>query len=144
MTTESPQSTGSRTNRVLLAASDPEMRETLRGHLTRLKGIELVGTETTGADAIIAAYRLHPDVILLELTPPDRSAPETIRHLLRVCPGASIAMLVAEDDDVRLTPALDAGARESLHATAPPEELESVIRRLGHNTFSGHGDTAPA
>lgn len=121
--------------RVLLAEGDPTARTSLAEQVAALSGIDLVATEASASDAIIATYRLRPDVVLLDLTPPDRSAPDAIRHLLRACPGVSVAMLVDKEEAAALTPALDAGARESLAKTDPPEKLESILRKLGHNPF---------
>ena len=135
MTTEIDPSSPDRHVRVVLADSDPNARESLASQVASLNGIELVATESSAGDAIIAAYRLHPDVVLLDLSPPDRPAADAIRHLLRVCPGVSVAMLVDQEGDARLTPALDAGARESLPKSAPPDRLESILRRLGPNIF---------
>ena len=137
MTTERRELTTTRDVRVLVAEGDPDMRRAIARQVEGLRGIDLVATEGNATDAIIATYRLRPDVVLLDLTPPDRPAPDTIRHLLRVCPGVSVAMLVDQEEDVRLTPALDAGARESILKSASLERLESVVRRLGPNTFPG-------
>ena len=139
VTTEASSSAAPSAVRVLLAEGDAATRESLVSQVEALPGIDLVGAEASAADAIIAAYRLRPDVVLLDLTPPDRPAPDTIRHLLRVCPGVSVAMLVDNTEDARLTPALDAGARDSLPKSVQAEQLESLLRRLGRNTFGGSG-----
>jgi CheY-like chemotaxis protein len=137
VTTDQTKRTEAGSLRVLLAEGDADTRQSLVSQIEDLANIDLIGAEANAADAIIAAYRLRPDVVLLDLTPPDRSAPDTIRHLLRVCPGVSVAMLVDKEEDARLTPALDAGARESLPKTAPADRLEALLRRLGPNTFPG-------
>ena len=138
MTSDTTTATG-KDLRVLLAENDPTVRDALVSQVEGLSGVKLVGAESSAADAIIAAYRLRPDVVLLDLTPPDRPAPDTIRHLLRVCPGVSVAMLVDNEEDARLTPALDAGARESLPKPVVADRLESLLRRLGRNTFGESG-----
>lgn len=143
MTTETSQSSPDRHVRVVLAESDPSTRESIVSHVSGLSGIELVAAESSAGDAIIAAYRLRPDIVLLDLVPPDRPAPDAIRHLLRVCPGVSVAMLVDQEEDARLTPALDAGARESLSKSSPPDQLESILRRLGPNSFP-NGPQSPS
>jgi two-component system response regulator DesR len=135
VTTETSESTARRTFRVVLADGDQTVRERLASQLAGLTFVELVAVEATGNDAIVAAYKLQPDVVLLDLTPPDRTATDTIRHLQRVCPGVSVAMLVDKQEDARLTPALDAGARESITKDVTAEKLEAVLRRLGPNTF---------
>lgn len=120
--------------RVLLAETDAETRTSLASRVSELNGVDLVGAEANAADAIIATYRLHPDVVLLDLASPDRPAADTIHHLLRVCPGVSVAMLVEREGDARLTPALDAGARESVLKTDSGDHLAALLRRLGPNT----------
>lgn len=144
MTTEISQSSPNRHVRVVLAESDPSARESIASQVANLHGVELVAAEASAGDAIIAAYRLRPDVVLLDLSPPDRTAPDAIRHLLRVCPGVSVAMLVDQEEDARLTPALDAGARESLPKTSSPDRLESILRRLGVNSFADGPQSPPA
>jgi DNA-binding NarL/FixJ family response regulator len=121
--------------RVLITEGDTDARQALARRLEELQDVELVGAEASAADAIIAAYRLKPDIVLLDLTPPDRKADDTVRHLLRACPGVSVAMLIDSEEDARLTPALDAGARESLPKSASRERLEALLRKLGPNTF---------
>lgn len=140
--TESTE-TADRAVRVVIAEADADARNRIAGELAGIAGIDLVATEGSAGDAIIAAYRLRPDVVLLDLTPPDRTAPDAIRHLLRVCPGVSVAMLVDTEEDARLTPALDAGARESLPKSAPVERLAATLRRLGPNEFPERGGPPP-
>jgi DNA-binding NarL/FixJ family response regulator len=135
VTTETSGPTAKRTVRVILAEGNQDVRERLASHLAGLPTIELVAVESTGNNAILASYKLRPDVVLLDLAPPDRTAADTIRHLQRVCPGVSVAMLVDKQEDARLTPALDAGARESLPKDVTADGLEAVLRRLGPNTF---------
>lgn len=129
--------------RVVIAEGDVDARNRIAGELAGIAGIDLVAMEGSAGDAIIAAYRLRPDVVLLDLTPPDRTAPDAIRHLLRVCPGVSVAMLVDTEEDARLTPALDAGARESLPKSAPAERFAATLRRLGPNAFAEGGGPPP-
>lgn len=120
--------------RVLITEGNADTRRTIAEQLEGLQGVDLIGTEASAADAIIATYRLKPDIVLLDLTPPDRKADDTVRHLLRACPGVSVAMLIDSEEDARLTPALDAGARESVQKSASRERLEALLRRLGPNT----------
>ena len=120
--------------RVLVTEGNADTRRTIAEQLEGLQGVDLIGTEASAADAIISTYRLKPDIVLLDLTPPDRKADDTVRHLLRACPGVSVAMLIDGEEDARLTPALDAGARESVQKSASRERLEALLRRLGPNT----------
>lgn len=124
------------TLRVLLAEGDAAVRDALTQLVLALPNVELVGAEARAGDAILLAFQTKPDVILLDLTPPDRDAVDTIHHLLRACPGISIVMLVDSSEDARLTPALDAGARDSALKAVSPERLDALLRRLGPNPFS--------
>lgn len=133
MTSETTPST---VLRVLVAEGDPAVCAGLAQQTAALPGIELVGSENRAGDAILLAFQTKPDVILLDLTPPDRDAVDTIHHLLRACPGISIVMLVDSSEDARLTPALDAGARDSVLKSVSPERLDALLRRLGPNPFA--------
>lgn len=122
-----------KTLRVVVADGDVAACQDLVQRLGSLSNVQVVASETTAGNAIVAAYRTKPDAVLLDLTPPDRPAAETVRHLIAACPGVSVVMLVDRDEDARLTPALDAGARESVLKSAPAERIGAVLARLGPN-----------
>jgi len=61
---------------VLIADDHAMVREGLRALLSSMEGYELVGTASTGADAIREAILLKPDLLILDIGFPDLSGIE--------------------------------------------------------------------
>ncbi|MFC4819786.1 LytR/AlgR family response regulator transcription factor [Dokdonella ginsengisoli] len=75
--------------RVLLVDDEPLARERLVALLAEIDGVEVVGEAGNGREALEAATRLQPDVLLLDIRMPTMDGFEVARHLaaLEVSPG---------------------------------------------------------
>jgi DNA-binding NarL/FixJ family response regulator len=114
--------------RILLADDYPGLIVALQRLLSR--SCEVVGSVSSGRDAVAAAAALRPDVVVLDLTLPDMSGLEACGHIRLASPGTIIVVLTAIDDvDVRAR-ALDVGASAFLVKQSAAGELESTIHRL--------------
>ena len=108
-----------------------ESREMILRMLQFDTNIEVVGTGKTGIEAIEAAQKLKPDVIVMDINMPDMdgiTATETIRKKV---PYIQIVVLSVQNDANYMRKAMLAGARDFL--TKPPmiDELTAAIRRAG-------------
>ncbi len=127
---------GARRFRVVVGERDQALRAGLLASLGTLSNVEVAASAANGADVVIEAWRHRPDVVLLDLRLPGMSAAEATRHITRAAPEAAVCLLVASEFDEGITEAIDAGARDCLVRSAPPEEIAIVLRRTVRATGS--------
>ncbi len=116
--------------RVVLAVPDPAYRERLIAGLQAVPGVEVAAAATTSADAIIDAYRARPHLLLLDLALPGLPAADTVRHIARAAPQTVVYLLVSSELEPGISAALDAGARDCLRKSLPPEALGATLERV--------------
>jgi DNA-binding NarL/FixJ family response regulator len=114
--------------RVLVVDDHAVVREGLRAFLELQERIEVVGEAADGDEAIAAAERLRPDVILMDLVMPRLDGVAAMRALRERVPGARVIVLTSFLDDDKLLPALRAGAAGYLLKNAQPQELARAVR----------------
>ena len=96
--------------RVLIADDHAVVRQGLRTFLDLQDDVEVVGEAEDGAEALEAAERLAPDVVLIDLVMPGVDGIEAIRGLRERVPAARAIVLSSFIDDEKLFPAVRAGA----------------------------------
>jgi DNA-binding NarL/FixJ family response regulator len=126
--------------RVLLADDQALVRAGFRKLLEAESGIEVVGEAEDGASATMAARRLHPDVVLMDVRMPRMDGIEAARRMAADVPGTRIVILTTYDLDEYVYEALRAGACGFLLKDAPAEQLVSAVRLAS----SGDALLAPA
>ena len=114
--------------RVLVVDDHAVVREGLRSFLELQDGLEVVGEAGDGAEALEAAERLRPDVVLMDLVMPNVDGVEAMQRLRERVPTARVIVLTSFLDDDRLLPAIRAGAAGYLLKNAEPQELARAIR----------------
>lgn len=114
--------------RVLLVDDHAVVREGLRAFLELQEGIEVVGEAADGEEAIEAATRLWPHVILMDLVMPKLDGLAAMRSLRERVPDARVIVLTSFLDDDKLLPALRSGAAGYLLKNAEPQELVRAVR----------------
>ncbi len=114
--------------RVLIVDDHAVVREGLRRFLALQDGIEVAGEAADGDEAVAAAERLGPDVILMDLVMPRRDGVSAMRALRDRAPSARVIVLTSFLDDGRLMPALQAGAAGYLLKDVEPSELARAVR----------------
>ncbi|HXF82507.1 MAG TPA: response regulator transcription factor [bacterium] len=117
--------------RVLLADDHALFRDGVRS-LLQARGIEVVGEAADGREAVEAALRLRPDVVLMDITMPRMDGLEATRLITARAPEITIVMLTVSEDDHMLFEAIKSGAQgyllKNLQAAEFFELLEGVQR----------------
>ena len=113
--------------RVLIVDDIPETRD----HLAKLLGfesdIEVVGTASSGREAIEVAAKLAPDVVLMDINMPDMDGISATERLSAEVPAAAVVMMSVQGEADYLRRSMLAGAREFLVKPFSSDELTSSI-----------------
>ena len=89
--------------------------------------LTVIGTATSGKEAITLADQLGPDIVLLDIRMPEMDGVEVVRILKSRHPQIAIIMLTTFDDDSYIYDALANGAAGYLLKDIPPNELIAAI-----------------
>ncbi|MFD6261365.1 response regulator [Micromonospora chalcea] len=112
---------------LLIVDDHPVVRNGLRGMFSADPRFEVLGEAGDGAEAIVAAEALRPDVILMDLRMPRVDGVTAIRELARRGVPARVLVLTTYDTDSDVLPAVEAGATGYLLKDAPSEELFRAV-----------------
>ena len=113
--------------RLLLVDDHAVVRTGLRMLLEEHGDVTIVGEAGTAAEAIEAAGRLNPDIVLMDIGLPDKSGIDAAHELKRLRPRVAIVALTIHEDAEYFFKMLDAGAVGYVPKRAAPEELLSAI-----------------
>ena len=102
--------TAANSTRVLLCDDHEVVREGLRTLLSRHQDIAVVGEAGTMAEAIEAAAKAKPDVVIMDVRLPDGSGVEACRAIREARPETRVIMLTSYADDEALFASIIAGA----------------------------------
>ena len=115
--------------RVLVVAPSRIVRQGIRSQLAANQTL-IVAEVATGAEAIAAAARHRPDVVLLDFDLPDRHGSEVCRAILEADPAVAVIVLSAQTEEASVVPALSSGARGYLMRDAEDLDLPRAIERI--------------
>ncbi|WP_460775118.1 response regulator [Microbacterium sp. GXF7504] len=102
--------------------------------------LEVVGEAGTGAEAIDAVRRLHPDVVLMDIRMPGMDGIEATAAVTALPDAPRVLVLTTFDLDEYVYRALQAGASGFLLKDAPPDRLVDAVRTVA----AGEALLAPA
>lgn len=95
---------------ILLVDDNPTFLQHAARFIERNPRLLVAGTAHCIADGLTAAERLRPDIILLDLSMPDRSGLEAISDFHAAVPNARIIVLTMQDAETYRDVALHRGA----------------------------------
>jgi DNA-binding NarL/FixJ family response regulator len=117
--------------RCLIANDQAMVREGFAAMLAAEPGITIAGQAIDGADAVRLAWRLNPDVVLMDVRMPVMDGLEAARQILTATRGADkprVLMLTTFDLDEYVYEALRAGASGFLLKDATTAELIHAVQ----------------
>jgi DNA-binding NarL/FixJ family response regulator len=114
--------------RLLLVDDHAVVRLGLRLMLQSEADIEILGEAGSAAEAIEAAERLSPDLILMDIGLPDLSGIDATREIKRRFPKIAVVALTIHEDQEYFFKMLEAGASGYVPKRAAPDELLGAIR----------------
>jgi DNA-binding NarL/FixJ family response regulator len=116
--------------RVLLADDHTVVRQGIAEMLTTDEIIEVVGEAGNGAEAVVLAEELKPDVVLLDIEMPVMGAEEAIVQILEVSPHSRVVILTMYDEPRLVREFTAIGASAYLTKGVTREELISVVHAV--------------
>ena len=125
---------------LLIADDQALVRVGLRKILESEPELTVVGEAGDGEDAVAAARRLRPDVVLMDIRMPVLDGIEATRRIVVAQPSTRVLILTTFGLDTYVFDALRAGASGFMLKDAPPEEIAAAVRIVA----SGEALLAPA
>jgi two-component system response regulator NreC len=116
------------TTRLLLVDDHAVVRSGLRMLLENERDVEIIGEASSAGEAIEAATRLKPNVILMDIGLPDLSGIDATREIKKRVPAVAIVALTIHEDEEYFFRMLEVGATGYVPKRAAPEELLTAIR----------------
>jgi two-component system, NarL family, response regulator NreC len=114
--------------RLLLVDDHAVVRSGLRMLLENERDMEIIGEAASAHEAIAAAMKLKPNVILMDIGLPDLSGIDATREIKKQLPEICIVALTIHEDEEYFFKMLEAGATGYVPKRAAPEELLTAIR----------------
>jgi len=114
--------------RILLVDDHDIVRLGLMTLLNDQPDMEVIGEASTAGEAVRAAEKLHPDVILMDIRLPGDGGIEATRQIMQRFPDIKIVMLTSFANDDLVVHAIGAGAAGYVLKQVGNEELLRAIR----------------
>jgi len=114
--------------RVLLADDHEIVREGIRSLLSDEHDVEIVGEATNGREAVDLAYRLYPDVVIMDVSMPLIDGDAATRQIKAIQPQIRVIALSMYEEPEKKEMMHRAGAESYVLKTAPADELLAAIR----------------
>ena len=114
---------------VLVVQDHPLLASAIARVLATEPDLAVSGIATSGAEAVAAATRNRPDVILVDFRLPDMSGPAAARLIQGEHAEAAIVFHSADVSETALLDAIDAGAIAYLTKDATAGQIIEAIRR---------------
>ena len=129
---------------VLVVDDHGIVRDGLIALLERQNGIQVVGWAACGRDALSAALKLKPDIIIMDLVLPDMNGIDATERILKILPLARVLVLTACHNAEHVYRALRAGAMGYLVKDAVGQEIVQAVNSVKDGRQYISSGVAPA
>src|SRR5207302_10668825 len=114
--------------RVVIADDHAVVRRGLLQLFAATEDVEIVAAASDGAEAVAAAEKHLPDLVLMDLSMPEMDGVEATRAIRAVLAEVPVVILTSFSERDRILDAMDAGAVGYLLKDADPDELLRGVR----------------
>jgi DNA-binding NarL/FixJ family response regulator len=115
---------------VLVCDDSEAIRDALRHVIELRRSLCVLGEASNGKEAIVEASRLRPDVILLDLSMPERTGLEIIQDIRQIVPEARIVVFSSFPATVMGAASVGLGATLYVEKGASPDTINDAIEGI--------------
>ena len=115
---------------VLLADDSADVRRDIREILELEDDLKVVGEASNGRKAVAMVKKLHPALVLMDVTMPLLNGLQSTRQILKAVPATKVLMLSVHDDKVYIEEASKSGAMGYLIKHTAVNNLCRAIREV--------------
>jgi two-component system response regulator NreC len=108
------------------------VREGLTALLAAQDGMRVLGSAATGHEAVLAAERLKPDIVIMDLVLPDMNGIDATHRIIRILPLTRFIILSASYNIEDVYRALRCGASGYVVKGAKGDELMQAVRAVSN------------
>ena len=117
--------------RILLVDDHPLMRRGQADLLNREEDLSVCGEAGTAREAMEAIPKLKPDLVLVDMTLPDKDGLELIKDIQALHPGLPVLAMSMQDESLYAARVLRAGGRGYvMKGAGSDEQLANAIRTV--------------
>jgi two-component system, NarL family, invasion response regulator UvrY len=116
--------------RLALAEDHTIVRWALREALSKAEDIEVVGEAGTAGETLQMIQTVKPDVLLLDITLPDRSGFDVLADMRNIDTAPLVVVLTWHTEPSYAARAIAAGAHGYVNKAVEPKELLDAIRAV--------------
>jgi DNA-binding NarL/FixJ family response regulator len=120
---------------ILIVAGQSLFREGLRAIINKDANCEVVGMARTAEEAFQDAVRLHPNLVLLDLSPPDCGGVDLIRRLHKRLPKTRIIAVGPDARPERVSATIESGAMGFIQRDSQSDRLIQCISMVTAGGF---------
>jgi two-component system response regulator NreC len=124
--------------RILIADDHGVLRAGLRSLLNTEPDLQVVGEATDSQETLRLAGKLHPDVVLLDISMPGPGGIKVTQQLKEALPKARVLILTVHEDESLLREAMRAGAAGYITKRAIEPELINAIHAVWRGDLYVH------
>jgi two-component system invasion response regulator UvrY len=116
--------------RVVIAEDHTLIREALVKMLVASRRIDVVGQASTGTEALELVAQQHPDVLLLDVTMPEKDGMQALSELAAIDTNTKALILTMHEDEAHGVRAIRGGAAGYIKKSSNLDELIDAIERV--------------
>jgi DNA-binding NarL/FixJ family response regulator len=130
MVTASDEEGLSRPSTLVIVDDHPLFRAAIRQMLGQWPDLEVVGEASDGCESLELCRRLHPELVLMDLSMPNMDGFEATREIKQESPATIVLALTAFEEPEYLLKALRAGASGYVLKHMGSQQIVGAIRRV--------------
>ncbi len=116
--------------RILVTDDHKIVRDGLKEILGHISSVEFIDEAKDGKEALLKIEKHRYDLVLLDISLPDKSGLEVLKEIIRRNPGQHVLMLSMHPQEQYAIRALKTGASGYLNKDTASEELITAVKKI--------------